>query len=157
MRRKDREVADRAQILDIIRRCDVVSVAFSGEAPYVIPMSFGIEETDGQLRLYLHGAFEGEKISRIRRDGRVAFSMFTGNRVVESGKACEYTTTYESVCGTGVMSVVPEEERRHGLRVLMAHYASGRELEYDERMIAATCVMRIDVDTYSGKRKRMPG
>ena len=157
MRRKDREVTDRGEILDIIRRCEVVSVAFSGDTPYVIPMSFGFEEVQGQLVLYLHGAFEGEKMARIQRDARVAFSMFTGNRVVESGKACEYTTTFESVCGTGLMTVVTGEERRRGLRVLMAHYAPGKELEYDEKMIASTCVMRIDADCVSGKRKRLPG
>jgi len=142
--------------MDIMRRCDVISIAFSGDSPYVIPMSFGFEEADGQIVLYLHGAFEGEKITRMKRDPRVAFSMYTGNRVVESGKACEYTTTFESVCGTGRMKKAADADRRHGFDVLMAHYAPGRKLEYDEALMAATCVMRIDVDTLSGKRKRMP-
>ena len=156
MRRKDREITDRTEMLDIMRRCEAMSIAFSGDTPYVIPMSFGFEEKDGQLSIYLHGAFEGEKITRMQRDSRVAFSMFTGNRVVESGKACEYTTTYESICGSGRMVKVQDEERRHGLEVLMAHYAPGKTLEYDEKLMAMTCVMRIDVDELTGKRKRVP-
>lgn len=53
--------ADRAAkdgIADITKKCDVVSVAFAGETPYVIPMSFGFE-----------WAGEGEKVSRVRQIG----------------------------------------------------------------------------------------
>jgi len=150
-------VTDRAQMLDIMQRCDVISIAFSGETPYVIPMSFGFEDVDGQLRIYLHGAFEGEKIERIRRDARVAFSMYTGNRVLESGKACAYTTTFESVCGAGNMRIIDGEEKRHGFDVLMAHYAPGKKLEFDDALMASTCVMRIDVKELTCKCKKMPG
>ena len=64
--------ADRAAkdaIADITKKCDAVSVAFEGETPYVIPMSFGFEWTDECPTLYLHGAAEGEKVSRMRQIG----------------------------------------------------------------------------------------
>ena len=54
--------ADRAAkdgIADIAKKCDAVSVAFAGETPYVIPMSFGFE-----------WAGEGEKVSRMRQNRR---------------------------------------------------------------------------------------
>lgn len=54
--------ADRAAkdaIADITKKCDAVSVAFAGETPYVIPMNFGFE-----------WAGEGEKVSRVRQNGR---------------------------------------------------------------------------------------
>ena len=41
---------------DITKKCDAVSVAFAGETPYVIPMSFGFE-----------WAGEGEKVSSMRQ------------------------------------------------------------------------------------------
>ena len=41
MRRADREVTAKDEIAAIMARCDAVSVAFAGETPYVIPMSFG--------------------------------------------------------------------------------------------------------------------
>ena len=46
-------------IADITKKCDAVSVAFAGETPYVIPMSFGFA-----------WAGEGEKVSRMRQNGR---------------------------------------------------------------------------------------
>ena len=54
--------ADRAAkdgIADITKKRDAVSVAFAGETPYVIPMSFGFE-----------WAGEDEKVSRVRQNGR---------------------------------------------------------------------------------------
>lgn len=54
--------ADRAAkdgIADITKKCDAVSVAFAGETPYVIPMSFDFE-----------WAGEGEKVSSMRQNGR---------------------------------------------------------------------------------------
>ena len=156
MRRRDREVTDRTQMLDILRRCEVISVAFSGETPYVIPMSFGFEETDGALRIYLHGAQTGEKTDRLMRNPCVAFSLFTGNQIVDSGTACAYTTTYESVCGTGTVTMLDGEEKRHGLRMLMAHYAPEKTFDFSEAVLAQTCVMRIDADSLSGKRREHP-
>ena len=58
MRRADREVTAKEDISAIMEKCDAVSVAFAGETPYVIPMSFGFEWTD-----------EGEKVSRVRQIG----------------------------------------------------------------------------------------
>lgn len=58
MRRADREVTAKEDISAIMEKCDAVSVAFAGETPYVIPMSFGFEWTD-----------EGEKVSRMRQIG----------------------------------------------------------------------------------------
>ena len=65
--------ADRAAkdgITDITKKCDAVSVAFAGETPYVIPMSFGFE-----------WAGEGEKVSRMRQNGRAlaAVSVWKNN------------------------------------------------------------------------------
>lgn len=79
MRRADREVTAKEDISAIMEKCDAVSVAFAGETPYVIPMSFGFEWTDECPTLYLHGAAEGEKVSRMRRDDRVAFSHVYGH------------------------------------------------------------------------------
>lgn len=60
---------------DITKKCDAVSVAFAGETPYVIPMSFGFE-----------WAGEGEKVSRMRQNGRAlaAVSVWK-NDVRQSG------------------------------------------------------------------------
>ena len=43
MRRRDREVQDRDEILAMLGRCDTVRIAMQGEGgPYVVPVSFGL-------------------------------------------------------------------------------------------------------------------
>ena len=153
MRRADREVTAKDEIAAIMARCDAVSVAFAGETPYVIPMSFGFEWAGEYPALYLHGAGEGEKVSRMERDSRVAFSMYTGASVVEGATACAYSAAYESVCGSGRMTPLSGEEKRHALEVLMRQYAKDRTFTFDDRMLAAVNVWKIDVCQISGKRR----
>lgn len=57
MRRKDREVQDRQEIFDILRRCDTVRIGIQGEKyPYVVPVSFGMEVVNDQAVVYFHCA-----------------------------------------------------------------------------------------------------
>ena len=100
-----------------MRACQAASIAFGGGAPYVIPMSYGFAQENGRFTLYMHGAGEGEKIERIKADPRAAFTMFTGNVVCGSGEeACRYSTSFDSVCGSGTIRIVTDEtEKRAGL------------------------------------------
>ena len=136
-----------------MQACQAASIAFGGGVPYVIPMSYGFAQEDGRFTLYMHGAGEGEKIDRVRADGRAAFTMFTGNAVYGSGEAaCVYSTSFDSVCGSGTIRIVTfEKEKRKGLEALMAHYAPGRAFTFDEKMIKATCVLALDVQAITGK------
>ena len=136
-----------------MRACQAASIAFGGGAPYVIPMSYGFVQENGRFTLYMHGAGEGEKIERIKADPRAAFVLFTGNAVYGSGEeACRYSTSFDSVCGSGTIRIVTDEtEKRAGLEAIMAHYAPGKVFEFDEKMLQATCVMALDVESISGK------
>ena len=136
-----------------MRACQAASIAFGGGAPYAIPMSYGFVQENGRFTLYMHGAGEGEKIERIKADPRAAFVLFTGNAVYGSGDAaCSYTTSFDSVCGSGTIRIVTDEtEKRAGLEAIMAHYAPGKVFEFDEKMLQATCVMALDVESISGK------
>ena len=136
-----------------MRACQAASIAFGGGAPYVIPMSYGFAQSGGRFTLYMHGAGEGEKIERIKADPRAAFALFTGNAVYGSGDAaCSYTTSFDSVCGSGTIRILEgEAEKRAGLEAIMAHYAPERNFEFDGKTLHATCVMALDVEAISGK------
>lgn len=153
MRRGDREVKEQSEIALIMAKCDAVSVAFAGEEPYVIPMSFGFEWTDGSLALYLHGAGEGERAARLEKDSRVAFSMYTGTKLQTGATACAYSTSYESVCGNGTMTRLSGEEKRHGLDVLMRQYAGEKTFTFDDKMVERVTVWRLDVKSVNGKKR----
>lgn len=100
MRRKDREITERKKIVEIMKRCDVCNVAFFGEKyPYIVPMSFGMNDLDDELRLYFHSAKEGTKLELLKKNCKVAFSMNTSHKLIFDDLACRCTMEYESVCG----------------------------------------------------------
>lgn len=153
MRRRDREVKGKEEIAAIMAKCDAVSVAFAGEKPYVIPMSFGFEWTGEYPVLYLHGAGKGEKVTRLEKDSRVAFSMYTGTKLQTGATACAYSTSYESVCGNGMMTRLSGEEKRHGLDALMRQYAGEKTFVFEDKMVESVNVWKIDVKDISGKKR----
>ena len=153
MRRTDREITDTAQIAEILRHCDAVCVALAGDTPYAVPMSYGFEERDGRFALFLHGAPEGEKWTRARKDNRAAFAVYRTMGAITGDTACAHSVAYESVCGSGTLHELTGEDKRWGLEVLMAHIAPGRTLPFDVAMMQKTAVWRLDVERISGKRR----
>jgi nitroimidazol reductase NimA-like FMN-containing flavoprotein (pyridoxamine 5'-phosphate oxidase superfamily) len=150
VRRKDREIRDSRRIEGILVEADVASIAFGGGSPYVIPMNYGFECVNGRFTLYLHGAQEGEKIDRIKADPRAAFTVYVNNRVY-SMDGEEYTSSFDSVCGSGTVRFLEGAEKKRALRILMWHYAPGKEFSFPEAQLAATCVMALEVESISGK------
>ena len=57
MRRADREIKNRKDILDVIRKCDVCRLALNDdEYPYIVPLNFGMRISEDNVYLYFHGA-----------------------------------------------------------------------------------------------------
>lgn len=159
MRKAEREIAGLQDKFDTLLRCEYMTLALSGAAPYAVPLNFGAELCGGELRLYFHCAKEGEKLVRLRRDPSVAFCAARQLRVFCKGAApCGYTTDYESVCGEGRAEILrTEEERLHGLQVLMRHYAGEfAPAEFSERALALCEVVRIRVRDWTAKRLIRP-
>lgn len=156
MRRKDREVTDSKKIADIISRCTCCRIGFydDGEV-YVVPLNFGYERKDDAYVFYFHGAKEGRKIDLIHKSPKVGFEMDTDSVVYalnESETACNYTSRFQSVIGNGTMSIVSEmEEKRLGLSLLMEHNAGKKEWSFDERMLNAVTVFKLEVTKMSCK------
>ena len=110
--------------------------------------------------LYFHCAKEGKKLDLLRKNPRVGFSAANMLRVFNKGIApCGYTTDYESVCGTGRAEILEDERARlHGLQVLMKHYSAEDfpAESFSPKALSLTCVVRISVDSWSGKRLVRP-
>ena len=61
MRRKDREITDKQDILEVMRKCDVCRIALhDGDYPYIVPLNFGLQVENDMPVLYFHGALEGK-------------------------------------------------------------------------------------------------
>ena len=124
MRREDRQIRDRAVIRRIMDACTVCTLALSGEEyPYAVPVNFGSCWEEETVTLYFHGAPEGTKIERMKRDSRAAFSMAWEGAVTLTAPACGSTMRYASVCGVGRLSLVNDpQEKRRGLAAIMRQY-----------------------------------
>ena len=154
MRRKDRETTDRADILAIVEACEVASLALmDGDWPYVIELNFGYIEADGKLSLYFHGANEGKKLDLIRKNPNAAFSMSCDHLYVPGSTGCSATYRFSSVCGRGKISVVEGPEKLAALTALMAHYEKDKVYAFEEKHVASTCVMKLEVESLAAKRK----
>lgn len=153
MRRSDREITDRAQILRVISSCDCCRVGFqTAGGPYLVPLNFAFADTGAQGALYFHGAYEGRKAALIAARPRVGFEMDCGHLLHTSDRACGYSFAYQSVIGTGVIAPVTDlEEKKRALTAIMAHYAPEGSFSFSDAQADAVAVFRLDIDTLSCK------
>lgn len=153
MRRADRQVTHREELLDIMARCQVCRLALNdGGWPYVIPLSFGVRQKGEQVELLFHSALEGHKVALMQADPRAAFEMDCGHQLqyLEDRGYC--TMAYESVVGRGRVRILPEEEKLDALRILMAHYHPEGGW-FNPAALPRTLVYALAVEEMSGKRK----
>lgn len=158
MRRKDREITCRAEMLKIIRGCDVCRVALNDPetgVPYILPLNFGFEEKDGRLTFYFHGALEGRKYELMQNDPRASFELDRGHELMLDEGQGNCTMTYESVIGRGRMALVPEEEKEAALQLLMRQYRS-EDFCYNRAVLPATRVFKLTVESMTAKRRARP-
>ena len=154
MRRHDREITDKNEILEIMDRCDVCRLAFNdGDYPYILPLNFGIEEKDGHIILYFHSAMEGYKTELIKRDNRVSFEMDCKHELKYDDEKGYCTMAYESVIGRGRIEVLPEEEKAKALRKIMEHYHHSEDTYFNPAAIPRTLVYMLMIEEMTAKRK----
>lgn len=153
MRRKDREITDFHEIVEIIKKCDVCRIALNDEEfPYIVPLNFGLEAKDGQVFFYFHAAMEGKKLDLITKDNRAAFEMDCGHNFILYEERMSCTMGYESVTGHGTIETVPEEEKFAALKILMRQYHA-EDFKFNTDMISVTKVLKMTVTDMVGKRR----
>ena len=153
MRRKDREITNFNEMIEIIKKCDSCVLALNDEGfPYLVPMNFGMDIEDGQLYLYFHCAKEGRKLELIQKDNRASFEMDCEHKLVLQEEEMECTMGYASVIGQGTIEFVAEEDKLQALKVLMRQYRS-EDFQFDTRMLKVTTVLKMKVIHMTGKRK----
>lgn len=152
MRRKEREITEQAKIDEIIQNCDCLRLALADVgAPYIVPVNFGYDEREKAF--YFHGAKEGRKMELIRKNGAAGFELDCKHTLKEAETACGYTFLFQSVIGTGEISILEGmEEKKKGLAAIMAHYTGKDSWEFPEKTLMATAVLRLDVKEMSCKQ-----
>ena len=149
MRRSEREITDRAEIEEIIRKASICRLALSDNGtPYIVPVCFGYEHGT----LYFHCAVEGRKLEILKRNNRVCFEMDIETKLVVAEKACGWGMKYRCVIGSGTASVVQDPaEKRKGLDTIMRQY-SGPEGGYSREVLSRTAVVKVAIESLTGKQ-----
>ncbi len=149
MRRKEKEIQNRAEIEAVIAEAQVCRLAMCDkDVPYIIPMSFGY--ADGVF--YFHCAAAGRKLDILRNNPNVCIELEAGVSVKTGAKACDWGMNFRSVIAVGRIEWVdaPDAKRR-ALDLIMTRYARG-PFDYVESALVRTVVFKVGVTQMTGKR-----
>ncbi len=156
MRRSDREVTDTSHINDIINSCQCCRIGFiDNGSVYIVPMNFGYEKIGDTYTLYFHSAKEGRKIDLIRQNPNVGFELDTGYQLIEGSTACGFSANFRSIIGNGIIEMIDNaEEKMKALSLLMEHTTRKKEWHFNEQMINAVAVFKLNVTQLSCKEHK---
>lgn len=152
MRRKDREVTEINELIQIIEKCKVCRIAMQdNDGLYIVPMNFGYTCESNQLVLFFHSAKEGRKINALKENSDVCFEMDCEHSLITADVACRYGYFFKSIVGNGnVVFIDDVEEKKIALSALMKHQ-TGQDFSFDDRMAGSVSVFKIIVNNYTGK------
>ena len=155
MRQKNREITDIQEIIEVMKQCDVVRLALNDdEYPYILPLNFGMDVSDGKIILLFHSALEGHKIDLIKKDNRASFEMDCKHQLQYFDDIGYCTMSYESVIGIGKIRILKDEEKMQALRKLMDHYHPDENAYFNPAAVERTMVYTLEVEKITGKRKK---
>lgn len=153
IRRQDRLLEEDNAVL-LLRNGEfgVLSLLAEGNVPYGIPINF---VWDGKSSIYIHCAPEGKKLQCLVICPQVSFCVVGKTKVISN----EFTTGYESIVLQGkAYTGLSTEERMKALTLLLDKYSPEDKvigLKYAEKSFHRTEIIRIDIEEWSGKCKRV--
>ena len=159
MRRKDREVTDIQEILQIVSKAKILHLGLiDGEYPYIVPLHYGFsyEEDKHELIFYMHGAKEGHKLDLIQENSNACIELEYNVELISGGEnPCKYGSSYASVIGKGSVEIVKDDrEKIKGLKLLMKNQ-TGRDFDIDERMSSSVAVIKVRIREFTAKARPM--
>ena len=158
MTRREFEVKDLAVIRDILNKSKVLHLGLVDDGiPYVVPMNYGYRLEEGKLTLYLHSAVKGYKLDVIGKNPVCCFEMNCGVEPFEGKIACQYGITYHSRMGRGVIHLVEDTAEKEQAMTLLMKTQTGKDFEFNQRLVSIVSVLRIDVSEYTAKHRPLPG
>ena len=153
MRKEKREIQSLSEIAELLSRCDTIRNGINdGDAPYVVPVSFGFEIIDGRIAVYFHGARVGKRAELLKECPRVCVEadLCHGFGFSTGGYSCDY----ESLIGYGKVELLEAESAQKGLGLLMEHCGEPGYVCSAE-VVAITAVNRVILDEVTGKRRNL--
>ena len=157
MTKRERQVTDETQIRHILDTAKVLHLGLAvNDEPYVVPMNYGYTMEAGRLVLYMHSALRGKKLDMMRANPRVFFEMDCDLAPFEGEKPCQYGLVYSSVMGRGTACIVEDVEEKIKAMKLLMKTQTGKDFEFNDRLVSIVAVIRIDVEEYTAKHRPLP-
>ncbi|MCF8104586.1 MAG: pyridoxamine 5'-phosphate oxidase family protein [Desulfohalobiaceae bacterium] len=150
MRRKEKEIRDKAEMQTVLEQGRICRLGLlNGNRPYIVPMNYGYADNC----LYFHSAKEGMKVELLKKDTLVCFEVDCKQRLVKGDTGCGWTMHYQSVIGYGrVEFLETRQDKKNGLRWVMAQYAPGKSWDFPDRKLDQTLVFRLSIEEMTGKK-----
>lgn len=154
MRRRDREIIDRAEQEAILDAANELRLGlWDGTEPYIVPLNF----VRVGASLFFHSAAEGRKITILRQRPQVCFEVEGPNRVEIGSDPCDCTTRYASVIGWGAAVFLESNEEKAAALAALNRKFGAAEGPFPAAMLARVAVVRVDIDRMTGKANRATG
>ena len=155
--KREREVTDRAAILEILDKSKVVNIAMiDGDEPYMVPMNYGYTMEDDKLTLYVHGATVGRKLDVLQANPKVFIELDCDRLPFDGKVACQYGMSYASLMGKGKATILNDPQEKMAALTILMKTQTGQDFEFNERLVSIVSVIRIDVEAYTAKARPLP-
>ena len=153
IRRKEKEITDDREILDIIKNGKFTSISMSKKnEPYIITLSYGYDLTKNAL--YFHCG-EGQKIDFIKSNPYVCGTIIEDNSYQE-----DCIQAFRSVVYRGKITIITEiEEKKHGFVILIDHLEKNpnetkKKLLNSEDVYIKPVILRLDIEDITCKEEK---
>lgn len=122
-----------------------------GGGGYGVPINYVWDEKD---TIYMHSASDGHKLRCVRACPQASLVVTGAAQVLPP----LFSTAYESVVAQGVVEIVEDAgEKRQALELLIRKLTPGeveRGLQYIDRALESTAVLRLRISRFCGKAHR---
>lgn len=153
VRRQDR-LLDEARAMELLAGAEygVMSMAGDDGRGYGVPLNY---VWDGSSSLYIHCAPDGEKLRAVRANPDVSFCIVGRTNLLPE----RFTTEYESVVmRCRAVTGLDDGEKMRALRLLVEKLSPGHVelgMKYSQKSFHRVEIIRLDILTMSGKRKKV--
>ena len=161
IRRKERAVNDEAWIQDLLQRAPfgVMATVVEGR-PFTVARNFAYDKE--KHAIYMHGARKGRTYTTIQTSEQVCLNVSEMGRLLPAKRALNFGVEYSGVVIFGRASLVTDsDEAKQGLQLILDKHFPHLRPDQDYEPVSdvdlkITAVIRIDIDSWSGKQKKAP-
>ena len=152
MRRKEKEIKDRHEMVAILELAKYITIAMcKNDEPYLVTLSHGYDRANHCL--YFHCAEEGKKIDVLKENNIVWGQALIDKRYVD-GK-CDHL--YATVHFKGIVTFLENrQEKRKALEVMIRALENDPKIvmktQLEEEAIAKVRIGKITIEYMSGKK-----